>query len=77
MASGQFEIHRTAEPYKPRIPGDLLSVPLPVITDLVNAPIVSYRDGLIIHCSQKNSFATVCLIGYTPLGYSVTPYGII
>lgn len=52
LAPNQFETLRTSEPYNPRIPGDLLSVPLPAITDLVNTPIVSYCNVLIIHSSQ-------------------------
>lgn len=41
MATDQFETDRTSEPSKLRIPGDLLGVPLPVITNFVNIPIVS------------------------------------
>ena len=37
----------------PRIPGDLLSVPIPAIMDLVNAPIVSYCNVLIIHPASR------------------------
>ena len=60
----------------PRIPGDLLGVPLPAITDLVNAPIVSYFDVLMVHSSHRNPSATGYLIGYTALGYNDTPYGV-
>ena len=73
---GQPGIHRTSEPCKLRIPGDLLGAPLPVIMDLVNTSIVSFRNVLIIHSSQQNSFATVYLIGYTTPGHNDTPYGI-
>jgi len=53
LASDQFETHRVSEPCMPRIPGDLLGVPIPVITDLVNAPIVSYFNVLIIHPATR------------------------
>jgi len=75
MAPKQFGIHRTSEPRKPCIPGDLLDVPLPVITDLVITPIVSYCNVLIIHSSRQNSFATAYLIGYTTLGSNDTRLG--
>ena len=70
-ASEQFGIHRTLE----HIERDLLGVPLPVIANLVNACIVSLFGVLMTHCSRQNSFATVCLIGYTARGYSDTRYG--
>jgi len=62
----------------PRIPGDLLSVPIPAITNLVNAPIVSYCNVRRPDnsSSQQNQSATGYLIGYTALGYNDTPYGV-
>lgn len=41
LTPDRFEMDRASEPSKLYIPGDLLGVPLPVITDLVNLPIVS------------------------------------
>ena len=71
----QFGIHRVSEPCKLRIQSELLGAPFPAIVNLVHIPILSFRSVLIIHCSQRNSFATVCLIGYTTLEYSGIRYG--
>lgn len=70
-----FGIHRVSEPCKLRIPSDPLGAPFPVIVSVVNVPVLSFRRVLIIHSSQRNSFATVYRTGYTTLGCNGTQYG--